>query len=56
MAAGVRGRGHRKGRLAPGFDHDVLAVGGKPLTDPAAIHDIRAVCVRGMAVRVPLPH
>ncbi|MET7998465.1 amidohydrolase family protein [Amycolatopsis sp. NPDC005232] len=55
VAAGVCGPGHRKGRLAPGFDADVLAVGGNPFTDPAAIHDIRAVYVRGTAVRAPLP-
>ncbi|WP_326565478.1 amidohydrolase family protein [Amycolatopsis rhabdoformis] len=51
VAAGVCGLGHRKGRLAPGFDADVLAVRGDPFTDPAALHDIRAVYVRGVAVR-----
>ncbi|QYN22326.1 hypothetical protein [Amycolatopsis sp. DSM 110486] len=42
-------------RAAWRFDADVLAVGGNPFTDPAAIHDIRAVYVRGTAVTAPLP-
>ena len=33
-AAEVCGLGDRKGRLAPGFDADVLAVDGDPLHDP----------------------
>jgi imidazolonepropionase-like amidohydrolase len=28
VAAGVCGLGHRKGRVAPGFDADILAVDG----------------------------
>ncbi|MEW9549760.1 amidohydrolase family protein [Nonomuraea sp. NPDC050783] len=47
LAAEVCGLGDRKGRLAPGYDADVLAVGGDPLRDLAALHDIRAVYVRG---------
>lgn len=49
-AAAVCGLGHRKGRLAPGFDADVLAVQGDPLTDPAVLHRIRGVYVRGTRV------
>ena len=44
------GLGHRKGRIAPGFDADILAVDGDPITDPAALHRIRAVYARGTAV------
>jgi imidazolonepropionase-like amidohydrolase len=48
--AQVIGLGHRKGRIAPGFDADILAVDGDPLTDPAALHRIRAVYAAGTAV------
>jgi imidazolonepropionase-like amidohydrolase len=48
--AAVLGLGNRKGQLAPGFDADILAVDGNPLTDPAALHRIRAVYARGTAV------
>jgi imidazolonepropionase-like amidohydrolase len=41
------GLGDRKGRLAPGYDADVLAVDGDPLADPAALHRIVAVYLRG---------
>jgi imidazolonepropionase-like amidohydrolase len=50
-AAAACGLGDRKGRLAPGFDADILAVDGDPLTDLAAIHRIRAVFARGVRVR-----
>ena len=50
VAAEVIGLGHRKGRIAPGFDADILAVDGDPLADPAALHRIRAVYARGAAV------
>ncbi|HEY7224705.1 MAG TPA: amidohydrolase family protein [Micromonosporaceae bacterium] len=46
-AATALGLGHRKGQLRPGYDADILAVTGDPTTDPAAIHQIRAVYVRG---------
>jgi imidazolonepropionase-like amidohydrolase len=49
-SADVIGLGHRKGRIAPGFDADILAVDGDPLADPAALHRIRAVYARGAAV------
>jgi imidazolonepropionase-like amidohydrolase len=50
VAAGVCGLGHRKGRLAPGFEADLLAVDGDPLADTDALHRIRAVYARGTAV------
>jgi imidazolonepropionase-like amidohydrolase len=49
-AAAVCGLGHRKGRVAPGFDADILAVDGDPITDPEALHRIRAVYARGTVV------
>jgi imidazolonepropionase-like amidohydrolase len=52
-AAAVVGLGDRKGRLAPGFDADVLAVAGDPTTDPAALLDPVAVLVGGRAVLEP---
>jgi imidazolonepropionase-like amidohydrolase len=51
-AASALGLGHRKGHLRPGYDADILAVDGDPLSDPAALHAIRAVYVRGN----PLAH
>jgi imidazolonepropionase-like amidohydrolase len=50
-AAEVCGLADRKGRLAPGYDADILAVDGDPLADPEAIHRIRAVFARGVRVR-----
>jgi imidazolonepropionase-like amidohydrolase len=50
VAAWVIGLGHRKGRIAPGFDADILAVDGDPIADPDALHRIRAVYARGTAV------
>ncbi len=50
VAAGVCGLGHRKGRIAPGFDADILAVDGDPIADPDALHRMRAVYARGTAV------
>ena len=49
-AAAVCGLGHRKGRIAPRFDADILAVDGDPITDPEALHRIRAVYARGTLV------
>jgi len=50
VAAGVCGLAHRKGRLAPGLDADVLAVDGDPIADPDALHRIRAVYAHGIPV------
>ncbi len=50
VAAGVCGLGHRKGRIAPGYEADILAVDGDPVTDPGALHRIRAVYARGTPV------
>jgi len=49
-AATALGLGHRKGRLRPGYDADIVAVDGNPLSNTAAPHAIRAVYVRGTAV------
>jgi imidazolonepropionase-like amidohydrolase len=49
-AASALGLGDHKGRIAPGYDADILVVDGNPLTDPAAIHRIRAVYLRGTAL------
>jgi imidazolonepropionase-like amidohydrolase len=51
-AAEVIGLGPRKGRIAPGFDADILAVDGDPVADLAALHHIRAVYAGGTAVPV----
>jgi imidazolonepropionase-like amidohydrolase len=53
-AAQACGVGHRKGRIAPGFDADILAVAGNPLIDSGAIRRLRAVYAGGQAVR-PAP-
>jgi imidazolonepropionase-like amidohydrolase len=53
VAAAACGLGHRKGRVAPGYDADLLVVDGNPLEDPAALHQIRAVYVRGTEVVPP---
>jgi imidazolonepropionase-like amidohydrolase len=49
-AARACGLGHRKGRIAPGFDADILAIDGNPLEDRAAIRKLRAVYLGGRAV------
>jgi imidazolonepropionase-like amidohydrolase len=43
-------RSNRKGRIAPGYDADLLAVDGDPLADPAALQRVRAVYARGALV------
>jgi imidazolonepropionase-like amidohydrolase len=48
-AAAAIGLGERKGRVAPGYDADLLIVDGDPLTEPDALHRIKAVYVRGVA-------
>jgi imidazolonepropionase-like amidohydrolase len=54
-AAGVLGLKNRKGRVAPGFDADILAVDGDPVADPDALHRIRAVYARGTLAFSPSP-
>lgn len=46
-AAAICGLGHRKGRIAPGYDADVLVVHGDPIADPTVLHHPRAVYLRG---------
>jgi imidazolonepropionase-like amidohydrolase len=53
-AAQACGLGHRKGRIAAGFDADILAIDGNPLDDPAAIRKLRAVYIGGRPV-LPAP-
>ena len=53
-AAQACGLGHRKGRVAAGFDADILAVDGNPLQDHAAIRKLRAVYIGGRPV-LPAP-
>jgi imidazolonepropionase-like amidohydrolase len=43
--------GDRKGRIAPGYDADLLAATGDPLTDPNAIREVAAVFRAGHRVR-----
>jgi imidazolonepropionase-like amidohydrolase len=43
--------GDRKGRIAPGYDADLLAVTGDPLTDPNAVREVAAVFRAGHRVR-----
>ena len=52
--AAILGLGNRKGRIAPGYDADILAVDGDPLADPAALYRIRAVYSRGTPVPGPV--
>ncbi|MER6870244.1 MULTISPECIES: amidohydrolase family protein [Amycolatopsis] len=50
IAARVCGLGHRKGRLKPGYDADVVVVRGDPLADLSALHRVEAVYSRGVRV------
>lgn len=49
-AAGACGLAHKKGRLLPGHDADLLVVDGNPLTDPTALARVRAVYKNGTLV------
>ncbi|HEY3484180.1 MAG TPA: amidohydrolase family protein, partial [Ilumatobacteraceae bacterium] len=49
-AARVCGMGARKGRLATGYDADIVAVAGDPLADMAALFDVREVWCRGRRI------
>jgi imidazolonepropionase-like amidohydrolase len=53
-AAQACGLGHRKGRIAAGFDADILAIDGNPLEDLAAIRRLRAVYAGGQPVLAAL--
>lgn len=47
LAAEACGIADTTGTLEPGKDADIVAVGGNPLADLTALHDVRAVFVRG---------
>ena len=53
-AAQACGLGHRKGRIASGFDADILAIDGNPLQDLAAIRQLRAIYLGGRPI-LPAP-
>ena len=50
VAAHVCGLAATKGRIAVGYDGDILAIAGNPFTEPDAIHRIQAVYSRGRLV------
>jgi imidazolonepropionase-like amidohydrolase len=50
VGAETVGLGDRKGRLLPGYDADILAVGGDPLATPEALLDVRGVWRAGARV------
>jgi imidazolonepropionase-like amidohydrolase len=52
-AAQVCGLGHRKGRIEPGYDADIVAVEGDPFADPSALRRVRAVYSGGRLVPQP---
>jgi imidazolonepropionase-like amidohydrolase len=54
VAAQACGVGGSKGRLAPGFDADILAVAGDPTLDLRALLHVRAVFRAGRQVDPPL--
>jgi imidazolonepropionase-like amidohydrolase len=49
-AAAVCHLGDRKGRLAPGFDADIIAVQGNPLADVTALRHVTAVYQQGRPI------
>ena len=51
LAAQVCGLGDRKGRIAPGYDADLLAVAGDPWTDLTTLAAVSAVFRAGVQVR-----
>jgi imidazolonepropionase-like amidohydrolase len=51
VAAAVCGLGDRKGRIAAGYDADLLAVAGDPAVDVSALLRVRQVIVGGRPVR-----
>jgi imidazolonepropionase-like amidohydrolase len=52
VAAQACGIGDRKGRIAPGYDADLVAVAGNPLHNLEALMDVRAVVRMGRLVRL----
>jgi imidazolonepropionase-like amidohydrolase len=54
-AAQACGVGSRKGRIAPGFDADLLAVDCDPTTDLAALRAVKAVFRSGQQVQTSHP-
>ena len=51
LAALACGLADRKGRVAPGYDADLIAVAGDPLSDLQALFQVRAVIREGRPVR-----
>lgn len=51
VAAASCGLGQRKGRIARGYDADLLAVHGDPLADPTDLRRVAAVFRRGTRIR-----
>ena len=51
VAAQVCRLSDRKGRIAPGYDADLLAVDGDPASDIAALHQVREVFLGGRRIR-----
>jgi imidazolonepropionase-like amidohydrolase len=54
-AARALGLGDRKGRIAPGFDADLLVVRGNPFEDLARLRDVESVWCAGRVVRDERP-
>jgi imidazolonepropionase-like amidohydrolase len=51
VAARACGVADRKGRLAPGFDADVIAINGDPIADSHALTSVTAVWRAGDRVQ-----
>jgi imidazolonepropionase-like amidohydrolase len=51
LAAQSCGVGDRKGRIAPGYDADLLAVAGNPAVGLDALRDVRAVFRGGRRIK-----
>ena len=52
IAAQVCGLGERKGRLAPGYDADLIVVAGDLARDVTGLREVRQVVLRGQPGRV----